>query len=87
MQEQYSNRREDRIAKATIRNKTNPVRRKEILKKYSKIGAYNLSDEYVRRQIHKTSNIPYLEIPQSLIDVTRELMRIKRYLKGENEKR
>lgn len=44
----------------------------------------NLSDEYVRRVMAQHLSIKGSELPQSLVDAHREIMKIKRFL---NEKR
>lgn len=82
MRKQYEKKRDERIAYATERNRANP-NRSEIARRHSKRTIDELHDSYVRRKINQTSRIPYREIPQGLVDVVRELTKLKRAI---NEK-
>lgn len=82
MRKQYEKKRDERIAYATERNRANP-NRSEIARRHSKRTIDELHDSYVRRKIMQTSRIPYKEIPQGLVDVVRELTKLKRAI---NEK-
>jgi hypothetical protein len=44
-------------------------------------SAIALDDRYVRRAIHVSSDLSYAEIPQFLVDMKREHLRLKRKLK------
>lgn len=82
MRKQYEKKRDERIAYATERNRSN-LNRSEIARRHSKRTIDELHDSYVRRKIMQTSRIPYKEIPQGLVDVVRELIKLKRAI---NEK-
>lgn len=53
-------------------------------RKRGEISRSNLNDEYVRRVMAQHLNIKGSELPQSLVNAHREVMRIKRYI---NEQR
>jgi hypothetical protein len=82
MRKQYEKKRDERIAYATERNRASQ-NRSEIARRHSKRTIDELHDSYVRRKIMQTSRIPYKEIPQGLVDVVRELTKLKRAI---NEK-
>jgi len=82
MRTQYEKNREEIIAYTSKFNKLNPNRR-AIARRHSQKTIDELHDTYLRRKIMQTSHIPYAQIPQELIDVQRELTKLKRMI---NEK-
>ena len=63
--------------------------RKENIEKYreyQKEGIKDLSDNYVKGLLTDRTNLTYKDIPQELIEAKRELIKINRFIKRENQK-
>ena len=56
---------------------------KEIISERRKRDAKNLTDYYVGRFIIEDSNLTHKDIPQELIEVKRELIKIRRLIREE----
>ena len=59
---------------------------KETLKEKLNKCKEDLSDSYVKNLLTADSSLGYGDIPQGLIEAKRELMKIKRFIKKENQK-
>ena len=59
--------------------------REKLLEKNKK-GIKYLSDNYVKGLLTKNTNLTYKDIPQGLIQAKRELIKIRRFIKRENQK-
>ena len=61
--------------------KNNPDKRREICRVNMERQRKNLIDAYVRRMLAQTHELKAADIPQPLVEVQRELLKLKRYLR------
>ena len=78
--------REENREKERKRAKKYNQANKEKLSERRKRDAENLTDYYVVRFIIEKSNLTPKDIPQELIEAKRELIKINRFIKKENQK-
>ncbi len=78
--------REENKEKERKRAKKYNKANKEKLSERRKRDAENLTDYYVVRFIIENSNLTPKDIPQELIEAKRELIKINRFIKKENQK-
>jgi len=78
--------REENKEKESKRAKKYYKSNKEKLSERRKRDAENLTDYYVVRFIIENSNLTPKDIPQELIEAKRELIKINRFIKEENQK-
>ena len=81
MRKQYLARRNERIAKATAHNKTNPNRKRITAKSDAKARA-SLADRYVRCHIAACGGLRYSDAPSWLVALVREHLKITRELRN-----
>ena len=55
-------------------------------KKYQEKRRKDLSDTYIKTLLIQKANLTFKDIPQGLIEAQRELIKIKRFIKRENQK-
>ena len=84
--EQNKKYREENKEKERKRAKKYNQANKEKLSERRKRDAENLTDYYVVRFIIEKSNLTPKDIPQELIEAKRELIKINRFIKRENQK-
>ena len=86
---EYRERHRERVKEANRRYAAKPEvkekmrgdpRRLAYLRKRGEVSRQTLDDEYVRRVMAQKLNITGAQIPQSLVEAQRELMRIKRFI-------
>lgn len=68
-------------ARAVEWTKANPDKRRDVCRKNTARQRAKLSDAYVRRMLAQSMGLTASDIPQQLVEVQRELLKIKRYLR------
>ena len=78
----YAKNRDRLIAKATAYTQAHPEMRRDVCRENMRRDRARLGDRYVRRMLAQEIGLRSKDIPQPLVEAQRELMNIKRYLKG-----
>lgn len=61
--------------------KNNPSKRRDVCRENMARQRSKLNDNYVRRMLAQSIGLKSAEIPQPLVEVQRELLKIKRYIR------
>lgn len=78
----YAKNRARLIARAAAYNQAHPNMRRDVCRENMRRDRARLGDRYVRRMLAQEMGLRSKDIPQPLVDAQRELLNIKRYLKG-----
>lgn len=68
-------------ARAAEWAKTNPNKRRDVCRENMARQRGKLNDAYVRRMLAQSIGLKAADIPQSLVEAQRELLKIKRYIR------
>ena len=68
-------------ARAAQWTKANPDKRRDVCRENTARQRAKLSDAYVRRMLAQSIGLKAADIPQSLVEAKRELLKIKRYIR------
>lgn len=68
-------------ARAAKWAKANPDKRRDVCRENMARRCGKLNDAYVRRMLAQSMGLKAADIPQQLVEVQRELLKIKRYLR------
>ena len=68
-------------ARAVEWTKANPDKRRDVCRENTARQRAKLSDAYVRRMLAQEMRLRCKDIPQSLVEAQRELLKIKRYIR------
>lgn len=77
----YENNAETVKARAVEWQKANPDKRRDVCRENMARQRAKMSDAYVRRMLAQSVGLKAGSIPQPLVEVQRELLKIKRYLR------
>ncbi len=78
----YAKNRARLIAKAAAYNQAHPEMRRDVCRENMRRDRARLGERYVRRMLAQETGLRSKDIPQPLVEAQRELLNIKRYLKG-----
>lgn len=78
----YAKNRDRLIAKAAAYNQAHPEMRRDVCRENMRRDRAKLGERYVRRMLAQEMGLRSKDIPQPLVAAQRELLNIKRYLKG-----
>lgn len=77
----YYNKNKNKINARSINwNKSNKQKRQQTVLKHDKTSIKNLTDRYIKTQLKKRTNLKSEEIPNELIDLKREKIRLQRLI-------
>lgn len=80
-QQWYSANADSVKARAVEWAKANPDKRREVCRENMARQRAKLSDAYVRRELAASMGLKAADVPQTLVEAQRELLKIKRYIR------
>lgn len=62
-------------------DKNNPEKKRARQKRFQRNAIENLTDSYVKQQIVRNTDLKHKDIPQPVVEMSRDIMKLKRFIK------